>query len=264
MVDAMSSFRCYLRAAGIPDSVPIHVEENGWPTYGTRREDMQALVADRMIRAVDDFRGTYNVSDYRWFNLRDADTSDPSPGQHYGLLHDDYTEKPAFAVVASLFKSVAAKGGTLPARASQECLRHAGDATSTGIGLARIGDRKANVLRKLGAPASQSAASMRYCVEGGGELRLAFDTSGRLRFVASTSFSTRIRKIRTGSSLLRVKHVYPHAFWIGKRLLRAGHGSRVVFGSCSCGSVAFVGITNARSPAQIRFYAGRAGVPRAE
>ena len=23
-----------------------------------------------------DFRGTYNVSDYRWFNLRDANTSD--------------------------------------------------------------------------------------------------------------------------------------------------------------------------------------------
>ena len=111
-----------------------------------------------------------------------------------------------------------------------------------------IGDRKANVLRKLGAPASQSAASMRYCVEGGGELRLAFDTSGRLRFVASTSFSTRIRKIRTGSSLLRVKHVYPHAFWIGKRLLRAAHGSRVVFGSCSCGSVAFV----AMSPYNVR------------
>ena len=105
---------------------------------------------------------------------------------------------------------------------------------------------------------------MRYCVEGGGKLLLSFDTAGKLRFVASTSFSTRIHKIRTGSSLLRVKHVYPHAFWIGKRLLRAGHRSRVVFGSCSCGSVAFVAVTNAVSAAGIRYYAKRAGVPRAE
>jgi hypothetical protein len=103
MVNAMSSFRCYLRAAGIPDSVPMYIEENGWPTFGARREDMQAQVADRMIRAASDFRGTYNVSDYRWFNLRDANTSDPAIAQHFGLLRDDYSEKPAFAVVAQLF-----------------------------------------------------------------------------------------------------------------------------------------------------------------
>jgi hypothetical protein len=57
--------------------------------------------------------------------------------------------------------------------------------------------------------------------------------------------------------------VYPHALWIGKRLLRAQRRSRVVFGSCSCGSVAFVAVTNARSAAQIRYYAQQAGVPRA-
>src|SRR5204863_9392223 len=133
-----------------------------------------------------------------------------------------------------------------------------------GIGRARLGNRKADVLRKLGSPASQSAQAMRYCVNGGGELLLAFDTHARLRLVASTSFSTHIHRIRTGSSLLHVKHVFPHAFWIGKRLLRAGHRSRVVFGSCSCGSVAFVAITDARTAALIRYYARRAGVPRGE
>ena len=82
--------------------------------------------------------------------------------------------------------------------------------------------------------------------------------------MASTSFSTRLRRLRTGSSLQAVKRAYPHAFWIGKRLLRAGHGSRVVFGSCSCGSVAFVAITDALRPGRIRYYAGRAGLPRGE
>jgi hypothetical protein len=226
---------------------------------------MQAEVADRMIRAVNDFRGTYNVSDYRWFNLRDGDTSDPAMGQHYGLMRDDYTEKPAFAVVAKLFGELGSRegGATLGNGASASCLKRAGAASAAGIGVVRLGISKANVLRRLGSPAQQSAQSMRYCVDGGGKLLMSFDTRGRLRLAASTSFSTRIRKLRTGSSLVRVKRVYPHAFWIGKQLLRAGHGSRVVFGSCSCGSVSFVAITNVRTAPKIRYYAKLAGVPRA-
>jgi hypothetical protein len=263
MVNGMSSFRCYLRAAGIPDTVPMYIEENGWPTYGTRKEEMQATVADRMIKAVNDFRGTYNVSDYRWFNLRDADTSNPQIAEHFGLLRDDYTPKPAFAVVASLFKSISAKGGTLGVRQQPSCLRRAGRATRAGIGAARLGKTKAYVLKRLGAPVAQGAHSMRYCVSGGGKLLLAFDGPGRLRMVASTSFSTRVHSLRTGSSLRHVKRVYPHALWIGKKLLRAKRGSRVVFGSCSCGSVAFVAVTNAGSRGRIRYYAKRAGVPRA-
>jgi hypothetical protein len=265
MVNGMSTFRCYLRAAGIPDAVPIHLEENGWPTYGTRREDMQALVAEQMIRAASDFRGTYNVSDYRWFNLRDGDSGDPTMGQHYGLMHDDYSEKPAFRVVAGLFGVLGSRdaAGTLGVDASASCLHRAGAAHAAGIGAARLGSRRADVLRRLGAPAQQTAHWMRYCIDGGGKLLMAFDDTGRLRFAASTSFSTHVHGLRTGSSLLRVKHVYPHAFWIGRLLLRAYHGSRVVFGSCSCGSVSFVAITNLRTAAQIRDYAARARVPRA-
>jgi hypothetical protein len=263
MVNGMSAFRCYLRAAGIADSVPIHVEENGWPTFGTRREDMQALVADRMIRAVNDYRGTYNVSDYRWFNLRDGDTSDPTLGQHYGLMRDDYAPKPAFAVVGALFKQFSEKGSLLGARRSPaRCLGKAGDASGAGIGRAQLGRRKADILRRLGSPTAQSAQAMRYCVSGGGKLLLAFDTAARLRLVASTSFSTHVRRIRTGSSLRRVRRAYPHAYWIGKRVLRARRGSRAVFGSCSCGSVAYVAITNVRRAAGIRYYLKRAGVPR--
>jgi hypothetical protein len=265
MVNAMSSFRCYLRAAGIPDSVPMYIEENGWPTYGARKEDMQALVADQMIRAASDFRGTYNVSDYRWFNLRDANTSDTGIAQHFGLLRDDYTEKPAFAVVAKLFGTLDRKfgAGTLGARNSSGCLRRAGALHRTGIGAARLGSTRAEVISRLGAPAGSTGRSLRYCVDGGGKLLMGFDRHGRLRLAASTSFSTHVHRLRTGSSLRHVKRVYPHAFWIGTRLLRAGRRSRVVLGSCSCGSVAFVAVTDARTVPQIRYYARQAGVPRA-
>jgi hypothetical protein len=265
MVDAMSSFRCYLRAAAIPDSVPMYIEENGWPTFGTRREQMQADVADQMIRAASDFRGTYNVSDYRWFNLRDANSGDPAIAQHFGLLLDDYSEKPAFAVVAKLYGALGRKpaAGTLGERSSGGCLRRAGALRRTGIGAARLGSRKADVISRLGTPAEQTGHSLRYCIDGGGKLMMAFDGHGRLRLAASTSFSTRVHGLRTGSSLRHVKRVYRHALWIGKQLLRARRGSRVAFGSCSCGSVSFVAISDARSAAKLRYYARRAGVPRA-
>ncbi len=265
MVDAMSSFRCYLRAAGIPDSVPMYIEENGWPTYGTRREDMQAQVADQMIRAVSDYRGNYDVSDYRWFNLRDANSADSGIAQHFGLLRDDYTPKAAFATVAKLFGALGQTypPGTPAERTSDGCLRRAGAAGRHGIGMVRLRATRSALQRALGAPTAQGAHSMRYCVAGGGSLLVALDRGGRVRLVASTSFSTHVHRVRTGSSLRHVKRAYPHAFWIGKRLLRSRHRSRLVFGSCSCGSVSFVAITDARTPAKIRYWARRAGVPAA-
>jgi hypothetical protein len=107
MVNAMSALRCYLKTPGVPERVPIHVEENGYPTGPGRSEERQAQAAETLIRAVHDFRGTYNVSDYRWFNLRDGDSQSGNFQTQYGLLRDDYSEKPAFAVVARLFDALA-------------------------------------------------------------------------------------------------------------------------------------------------------------
>jgi hypothetical protein len=62
-----------------------------------------------MAQAVDDFRGAYNVSDYRWFNLRDADSSSPNFQQQFGLLRDDYGPKPAFASYRALVARLGAR-----------------------------------------------------------------------------------------------------------------------------------------------------------
>ena len=108
MVNGMSSLRCFAKTPGIPDSVPMKVEENGWPTFPGRSRQMQADVLRVMVNAVHDFRGTYNVTDYRWFNLRDGDSSSPQAFQHFGLLDSAYIAKPAFAayrqVVAALHR----------------------------------------------------------------------------------------------------------------------------------------------------------------
>jgi hypothetical protein len=112
MVNAMSALRCYAEVPGIPHSIPMKIEENGWPTFPGRSEQMQADVLEQMVRAVHDFRGTYNVVDYRWFNLRDGDTSAPQPFQHFGLMRSDYFRKPAFPRYQRLVAQLSIRGGS--------------------------------------------------------------------------------------------------------------------------------------------------------
>jgi hypothetical protein len=49
-----------------------------------------------MVRTVNRFRGTFGVTDYRWFNLRDGDSASPLLFQRFGLLESDYDREPAF------------------------------------------------------------------------------------------------------------------------------------------------------------------------
>jgi hypothetical protein len=103
MVNAMSVLReCFLPIPGIPASVPIKVEENGYPTGPGRPESEQVNAMEQMVRAVHDFRGNYNVTDYRWFDLRDHDSSSSNFQHHYGILYDDYSPKPAFELYLRL------------------------------------------------------------------------------------------------------------------------------------------------------------------
>ena len=107
IVSALRSLRCFARVPGIPRSTPIKVEENGWPTLlPARGYDEQARRLRRMVRAVHDYRGTFNVTDYRWFNLRDADSTSAALFQHFGLLESDYDAKPAFAVYGALVREL--------------------------------------------------------------------------------------------------------------------------------------------------------------
>ena len=104
MVNAMSVLReCYMPIARL-GRAPIRVEENGWPTGAVRPERDQVHAMRQMVGAVHDFRGTYHVTDYRWFDLRDHNSAGPNFQQHYGLLRDDYSPKPAFGVYGSLVR----------------------------------------------------------------------------------------------------------------------------------------------------------------
>ena len=106
MVAAMADLRmCKMPLAHLGDGVPIHVEENGWPTGPGRSEDAQERALRDMVGTVDQFRGTFGVSDYRWFDLRDHNTSSQNFQHHYGLLRDDYSPKPAYAAYGELIRA---------------------------------------------------------------------------------------------------------------------------------------------------------------
>ena len=106
-VHALSAMRqTYMPLAGIPASVPIHFSESGYPTGPGRTYAMQATVMQAEVQSVVDYSGTYNVNGYRWFDLRDADSSSTSFEAQYGLMTDAYVPKPAFAVYQHLVASL--------------------------------------------------------------------------------------------------------------------------------------------------------------
>jgi hypothetical protein len=101
-LDAMRTLRKkHLPRAGL-SRARLHVAESGYPTGPGRSETMQRTVMRAAIGAVATARARYGVSDYRWFDLRDADTTDPSFESHYGLTRDDYSPKPAFSTYRRL------------------------------------------------------------------------------------------------------------------------------------------------------------------
>jgi hypothetical protein len=96
----------YMPLAGIPQNVPIRVSETGYPTGPGRTDAMQVTVMKAAVDAVYHARGTYNITGFRWFDLRDADSSSSSFESQYGLMRDDYSPKPAFGAYRALAASL--------------------------------------------------------------------------------------------------------------------------------------------------------------
>ena len=110
----------HLAAAGIPPRVPIRVTENGWPT-GTnpftntpRTPERQAEVIDTVIRTVHRLRSELNISHYMLFGLRDADSSQSDLFHQFGIMHDDYTPKPAYHTFKYLITELGSHESSLP------------------------------------------------------------------------------------------------------------------------------------------------------
>jgi hypothetical protein len=89
---------CFMPKAGFSRRTPLRIEETGYATGPGRSERDQATATSAFARAAHRYRGTYAISDFRFFGLRDNNSHGPTFQQYFGLLRDDYSEKPAFAV----------------------------------------------------------------------------------------------------------------------------------------------------------------------
>lgn len=107
-VSAVSALRANMRGARINGDVALHIAENGYPTGPGRTPEMQDEVMRAVIAAVDALRVADHITDYRWFDLRDANSGSSNFEDHYGLMNDSYAPKPAFTT----YRNLVAKLGT--------------------------------------------------------------------------------------------------------------------------------------------------------
>ena len=224
MVNAMAVLReCYAPMAGIGERTPMHVIENGWPTGAGRPASTQAAAMDEMVRAVHDHRRRYNVTSYNWFDLRDSDSSDPNFGQQFGIMTDDYTPKPAFALYRGLIEQL----GVRPVDVSS-----GPGVPAAGRGLARLAvtvrprrDRRPPVVvrtrGRLVLPAGVEAASA--C---GGAVAVQIKASRRTvsarraRVRPNCTFASRVA-LRVPSRLRGARRLAVHVRFLGNARLRA-------------------------------------------
>ena len=99
---------CLMPLAHLGHRVPIWVTENGVPT-GVLSDRQQAAALSELVRAARDYGRTFNLTDYRWFNLRDSvSTRLAPPFATDGLLRSDYSRKPSFGAYRRLASQLGA------------------------------------------------------------------------------------------------------------------------------------------------------------
>lgn len=237
MVNAFSTLRCLAKVAGIPASTPIHVTENGYPTDPGRSYEDQRTALREFVQATHDYRGNYNVTDYRWFDLRDADSGSARFEQQFGITRSDYEPKPAFGEYRNL---IAALGqGPEAAPALSLCAAAPRRVRRRALGAARLGATRASLRRRF--PTYMRSRKLDgFCLAGGGLLRVGY-RGGRAALILSSSRRTQVLGRRPGSRRVRVKGARRVRVGRERFLLRRGALVRV-----RRGRVVSVGIASRR------------------
>ena len=206
VINALDVLReCYMTIPGIPASVPIHITESGYPTGPGRSYEEQAKALREMVEAYVDFSGNYNVTDYRWFLLRDGNSDVPDFQQQYGLLRDDYSPKPAFGVYRDL---IARFGGSQGAGGGAQGLRLV---AKPRVGVVGRRTRWRFRVRSAGAPLS--GATVRFAgrsrvtnARGRAFMRVRFRRPGVRRARAAKAGTGRdVERVRVQRSARRAR-----------------------------------------------------------
>lgn len=109
---------CLMPRAGLGRDVALQIAENGFPTGPGRSERLQSLALGATVRGVHALRRRYNITDYRWFSLRDSNSRDPQIESQYGILRDDYSPKLGFETYRAVVQRYGDAPGGLRASAA--------------------------------------------------------------------------------------------------------------------------------------------------
>jgi hypothetical protein len=94
----------YLPLARIPERVALHFSENGYATGNGHTYAMQVTALDTAVHTVASLSRASHVTEYDWFELRDASDSSSKPQGQLGLITHDYRPKPAFSAYRRLIE----------------------------------------------------------------------------------------------------------------------------------------------------------------
>ena len=154
-------------------------------------------------------------------------------------------------------------GWTFTRDPAPDCLPARAAIGPRSVGAVRLGLTRGGLGRRAPAPARRSSRSLEWCVDGGGRV-VAVLSRGRAALIATSAPGHGRRAVHPGSSLAAVRRGFPRARPIGRRLLQAHPGSRLLFAVRSR-RIAWAVVTPRRviaSPALLRAQLRRGGLRR--
>jgi hypothetical protein len=131
--------KCYMPLAGFSARTPMRIEETGSPTGPGRGPGAQSQAVRAIVGTVNAYRGTYNITDLRWFDLRDNNSRAASLESHFGLLDDHYSPKLAFATYRRLISRWGADGSPRPSAGESRDPRRRSARRLPAVGAQSIG-----------------------------------------------------------------------------------------------------------------------------
>src|SRR5262249_55447671 len=105
---------CYMPMAALGSGVALWVSENGYATNLGRSEADQVANLRSTLGDLHTWSGQLNITDYRYFNLRDNVSDGTDLFDAVGLLRDDYAPKSAAAVFGALVQQYGTARPTTP------------------------------------------------------------------------------------------------------------------------------------------------------
>lgn len=97
--------RCFMRLGGLGTHVPIWLTESGYDTSpGQVSPTQQRRALGQIVGTIRSAAQTFDVTDYRWFNLRDNLSTTQAFAETAGLLTDRYRRKPSFFAYRGLIR----------------------------------------------------------------------------------------------------------------------------------------------------------------